>query len=1052
MVNAALLTFADLLRRHRLAAGLSQDALAVRAGLSRTGVSELERGLKRRPHQDTVERLADALGLEAHAHAHFLAAARERQRTFDPLEADQQAPLHASASASLSAARLRTPQTPLVGRRRELTLLGRHLTILENQEPQPLLLLAGEPGIGKSRLLAEAATLARAAGWRVLAGGCTRRSGQEPFDPFTGTLARALCAISLAQQRQELLGCGWLVRLLPELVETAVVPAPNWTLPPEQERRLMFAAVARYLANAAGPAGTLVLLDDLQWAGADALDLLGSLVHGATLPQAEAQSPQAPVRIVGAYRSTEVYGQHPLAALLADLARDGWVQQVQVGPLAEPEARELLTGLMLVDADEEPAPAAVVEGVVQRAGGVPYFLVSCAQRLRLAADGEPMAAALDVIPWDVGQSIRQRTAALGPIAQEMLRAAAVVGRVVSHTLLAAVMVGVGQSERELLGALDAANQARLLVTAERVGTARPGAAASYQFAHDLVREAILAELSAPRRVWLHRRVAQALEQAVERLPEAERPRHAAEIAEHWMQAGETSQALAYALRAGDQAAAVYANVEAERRFRTAVVLAGDLGDAACEAVALERLAAVLLRRARYREALATVEASLSAYRALGDVEGQARVAEGVPPACLALATPEVGLALLRSLLEDLPRRGLSSLGQARLSSALAGLLGRSAWLSAREEAASRLSEALAAAEHAVTLARAARHDGVLARAMLSWTQMLAWMDRVAEELDALEELLPLAEAAGDLQVLTTGLKDAQAGREIRGEFDLSQRLVERGLALGDRISDPRLIAHMWHNQAELAYYRGDWGLARGAIERSLEIVRAYELDASFLDAQRTSSQLYLAAGELGTADRLIADSLTIARERHDLQALRMAHSLIAERDLLRGRAEAVRADLEPLLDRPGLEEHQVLFVLPQFAWALLALGDEAAAGARALQTCQRTRAHHYHLWLVDGLRVLAQVRLRQERWEEGRALLEEAVALCQTMPYPYAEAKTLYVYGQLYAARGEPERAREQYEAALAICHRLGEGLYRPHIARALSELPPTQEPPASAS
>jgi tetratricopeptide (TPR) repeat protein len=187
------------------------------------------------------------------------------------------------------------------------------------------------------------------------------------------------------------------------------------------------------------------------------------------------------------------------------------------------------------------------------------------------------------------------------------------------------------------------------------------------------------------------------------------------------------------------------------------------------------------------------------------------------------------------------------------------------------------------------------------------------------------------------------------------------------------------------------------------------------------------------------ADALLAEPLALGRERHDLQALRMAQSLLAERDLLRGRAAAVRADLEPVLDRPGLEEFQVLFVLPQLAWALLELGEEAAAEARAMQSCERAR--QYRLFLVDGLRVLALVRPRQARWEEACALLEEAIVLCQTMPYPYAEAKARYNYGQLYAARGDPEQACAQNERALAICERLGEGLYRPHIEQPLAEI-----------
>jgi tetratricopeptide (TPR) repeat protein len=169
----------------------------------------------------------------------------------------------------------------------------------------------------------------------------------------------------------------------------------------------------------------------------------------------------------------------------------------------------------------------------------------------------------------------------------------------------------------------------------------------------------------------------------------------------------------------------------------------------------------------------------------------------------------------------------------------------------------------------------------------------------------------------------------------------------------------------------------------------------------------------------------------------------MAHSLIAEQDLLQERAEMVRTYLEPLLDRRGLVDLEVLFVLPQYAWALLDLGHTAEAETLAVQACERARACHYHLFLVDALRALATVRLRRVRWQEAVDALEAGLSLCRAMPYPYAEVKALHVYGQLHAARGEPEQAREQYEQALAICERLGEGLYRPHIEAALAELTP---------
>jgi tetratricopeptide (TPR) repeat protein len=524
-------------------------------------------------------------------------------------------------------------------------------------------------------------------------------------------------------------------------------------------------------------------------------------------------------------------------------------------------------------------------------------------------------------------------------------------------------------------------------------------------------------------------------------PPGRRERHLAAIADHYLAAGDGLAVLPYAMQAGDQAVAAYAHAEAEQHYRSAVQLAHEFGEQEREAEALEKHSLVLFRLARYHETLATIEAGLAAYRALGDVEGEARVAEGWKYAHYHLSSPESGIARLGPLLDDLCGRGLSGIGQARLYGALAHLLHRSGWLTAGEAGASRLAEALVAAERAMELARAAQNDAVFVQALFTRASTLDWVGRVEEALTAHEALVPLAEAAGELGTLVATFVHLQCYHEYRGEFALEQRYIGRCLALVDQVGEPRSVAHMWDNQAELAYYIGDWSRARTAIERALEVVRAYDLGAVVPETQCYLAQLYLVAGEQEQAEALGAGPLAIVREKHDLVSLRYAYSMIAERDLLAGHAQAVRTYLEPLLDRPGLEEDLVLFVLPQYAWALLALGEEAEAEARAVQSCERARAWHYHLFLVDGLRVLALVRIRQERWEETRALLEEAIALCRAMPYPYAEAKAHYVYGQVHAAKGEPEQAREKYRAALAICDRLGEGLYRPHIEHALEQV-----------
>jgi len=132
----------------------------------------------------------------------------------------------------------------------------------------------------------------------------------------------------------------------------------------------------------------------------------------------------------------------------------------------------------------------------------------------------------------------------------------------------------------------------------------------------------------------------------------------------------------------------------------------------------------------------------------------------------------------------------------------------------------------------------------------------------------------------------------------------------------------------------------------------------------------------------------------------------------------------------------------VVTFTPLVAWASADLGDLEQAEAIITDMLTRAALQEQHLVLVDMLRIKAILATRGKHWEEAEAALEEALSLARAMPYPYAEAKALAIYGRLHAALSEPAWAREKYKAALTICTRLGERLYAEHIEHALKMLP----------
>ncbi len=1029
-------TFASLLKRLRRAAALTQEELAERAGLSVNAVSALERGVNHAPRRDTVGLLADALQLGAPERALFEAAARGRGAGTAAAPAAPNAP---SSTDLERATAVGLP--PLVGRERELALLRRHLDPCEPAADAfpPLLLFAGEPGIGKSRLLAEASQLATSIGWTVLFGRCHRRGGQEPYEPLLGALGGFIRREPLARVREALEECSWLTRLLPELAESALIAPPRWSLAADQERRLMFAAVRRFLERIAGPAGTLLLLDDLQWAGADALDLLAALARAPG---------ETRLCVLGAYRSTELGREGPLAMLLADLAREGIAGQAEVARLSADEACDLLRRLLPGSADAQGETARTTqtteaqmgpdaaplspeaERVLRQAAGVPFFMVSYVQALGLDADssadaaarttgptvggqnGPPSRAPVAGVPWEVAQSIRVRMAVLPTAAQDMLSVAAVAGREVPRRVLlwAARSSGGGTAALE---ALEAACLAGLLVESSEH---------SYAFGHDLIRDVALADLGAARRELLHRRVAEALESQPGELP-VER------LAFHYGRAGLSEKAITYLARAGDKAEAAHAYTVAAEYYRELVERLDAAGRADEAARARERLGLALRSLGRNDEALVCFEQALRTYRERGELERLAWAVAQIGWAHVARGATQDGLDRLQAMLHIFEEFE-HTYGLALLHTALGDLL----------YAAGRYEQQRTAAQRAAHLARAAGDEQLLAQAEQLRGRALLMLGPLDEGLRVMQDAVRLAEARDDLSNLCLALCMASLGYWMQGQFDKERECVERAVEVARRVGDPAQLALAVSGVGMVAWYRGEWEEAHRTLDEAHAGIRHVEagLVLPYVAGVLGAIELVTGRPELGAEHLELA--VRVAERIGDLLPQRFAQAALAEDDLVHGRAARARERLLPMLDRDSQHETFAAPLLSLLAWAELELGEHEQAQTRIAEALSWAREEKLDLALVDVLRVQALVAIRREQWSDAERALDEAIALARAMPYPYAEAKALYVTGLLHVARHEPEQARERFAAALAICGRLGERPYADCIERAPKE------------
>jgi class 3 adenylate cyclase/tetratricopeptide (TPR) repeat protein len=896
------------------------------------------------------------------------------------------------------------PDGPLIAREAELARLLALLEAVAGGAGGRLVLLAGEPGIGKTRLAQEVTLAARNRGFLVTTGRCYEPQEAVAYYPFLEALSIAYAAAPGSIRADVPQRWAEVVRLLPDQPVGVVLGGSTSGAGRDDQPRL-FWQVAGFLQALAAVQPVALLLDDLHWADGASLDLLQHLARHARA---------APLLLLGTYRDMEVGRQHALEAALRDLARDRLLERVALRRLDTAGTQALLAATL----GEDEVTEEFATLLHSRTEGNPFFtqevlraLVERGDVFQAGGSWDRKAVEAIAVPESVRAVIGQRLEHLAPETQAVLREASVLGQTFQFAELRPMS---GRAEEESETAL---------VEASAAGLVRESGPDGYTFHHALIQQALYAELPARRRRRLHRAAGEALEQ----LPTRQREVRVAELAWHFLEADEGERALPYTLQTGDQAEAVYAHAEAERHYRAAAELACEAEDHSREAEALEKLGGVLHALARYDDALAALERAVDLYGLAGDNEARGQAIARIGWAHAERGTRAEGIAQMRDALSYASE--LSPRCRAALSLSLANLY----YLVGSKE------ECLEASTQAMELAREIGDEQTLVRAMSRRADVLSDVDTPEGE-EALEDVVVRAEVAGDLWSEMRSLIGLALLHDYRGELELASQYYARILSAAQRLGDPTEIAFALALGANPVLYRGLWQEVRTAYEQAEALIR--QVPATYRTAYILccAGWLDLCEGREETAVNHLQEALAVGKRCDDLQIQRLTQSVLAEADLVQGRpAAAAQARIEPLLGRPGEQAYEIFAMLPWLAWAYLEQGNIEQAEATLFEGLGQAPT----VFRIDLLLVQARLCARQGKWSEGKAALEESLTLCRGMPWLWTEAKTLFVYGQISVAQGNPARARNCYEQALAICERLGEGLYRPHIERALAKLDP---------